>query len=102
VNLKELLSGLGPLGVASAGVDEGFGDGADSIGVGLVAPGETPDVPFEPPHAVSIQTTRHAAHVLRTWGKSRRGPPERRSKSSPPNRPCGSRESSGAVGWAAV
>ena len=58
VNLNEFLSGLGPLGVASAGVE--------SDGVGLFAPGADCEVELEPLHPVRTTVARQTAESQRT------------------------------------
>src|SRR6476646_4933318 len=40
VNLNELLSGIGPLGVANAGVEDGVDVALATVGVGLTGPGD--------------------------------------------------------------
>jgi hypothetical protein len=64
VNLKELLSGLGPLGVASDGVEGGVGAGVEAVGVGLA--GEACEVPPEALQAEMTHATRSTADSLRT------------------------------------
>lgn len=44
MNLNELLLGLGPLGVVSAGFEDGVDNGVGVVGVGLVADGEACEV----------------------------------------------------------
>jgi hypothetical protein len=65
VNLKELLSGLGPLGVASGGVEDGVDAGVEAVGVGLAA-GEACEVPPEALQAEITHATRSTADSLRT------------------------------------
>ena len=66
VNLNEFLSGLGPLGVASAGVDDGLGAGVESDGVGVLAPGDDCEVGLEPLHPVRNTVARQTADSQRT------------------------------------
>jgi hypothetical protein len=65
VNLKELLSGLGPLGVASDGVEVGVGAGVEAVGVWLAA-GEACEVPPDALHAEITHATKSTADSLRT------------------------------------
>jgi len=64
--LNEVLSGLGPLGVGSAGVEDGVGAGAEADGVGLAATCGDWEVAPVPLHAVSTNAARQIADSLRT------------------------------------
>lgn len=66
MNLNELLSGLGPLGVANAGVEDGVGAGVEIDGVGLSATVDDLEVAPEPLHPVMTNGARQTAASLRT------------------------------------
>jgi hypothetical protein len=66
VNLNELLSGVGPLGVGSVGVADGVGADVATVGVGLAGAGDDWAVPPPPVHPLRINVARQAAGSPRT------------------------------------
>jgi hypothetical protein len=69
VNLNELVLGLGPLGVASAGVEDGVDNGVAIVGVGLAADGEACDVLPGPLHPAITKAAKQISASLRTLRK---------------------------------
>jgi hypothetical protein len=65
VSLNELLSGAGPLGVASVGDADGVGAGAVTVVVGLAGGEDDWAVP-PPVHPLRINVARQAAGSPRT------------------------------------
>jgi hypothetical protein len=65
VSLNELLSGTGPLGVASAGLDAGVGAGVEIDGVGLLAGGAF-EVVTGPLHPAITNPARQITETRRT------------------------------------
>ena len=65
MNLKAFLLGLGPLGVASSGVEDAVGAAAEMVGGGLAA-GEVCVATPEPPQPETAHARRHTADNLRT------------------------------------
>ena len=66
MNLNAFLSGAGPLGVGSGGVDEGVGAGVVTVGVGLAGAGDDWAVPPAPVHPLRINVARQTADSPRT------------------------------------
>ena len=66
MNLNELLLGLGPLGVASAGCEDGVDNGVGVVGVGLAADGEACEVLPGILHPVINKVAKQIIASLRT------------------------------------
>jgi hypothetical protein len=66
VNLNELLLGLGPLGVARAGVEDGVGNGVEIVGAGFAADGEAREVLPGLLHPVISKVAKQISASLRT------------------------------------